>query len=67
MAQDYSGNLKLCATCAYWVGQRDCDTFRTWVKNCSNEGRCALPNGPIRTTPANKCACLNWEKWSVLK
>ena len=67
MANDYSGNSKLCATCAYWAGQRGCNNFGTWVTNCSNEGRCAIPNGPIKTTMANTCACFSWKKWPVLK
>jgi flavorubredoxin len=27
---DYSGNQKLCATCVYWIAQRDVDLYNTW-------------------------------------
>lgn len=67
MAREYSGNSKLCSTCGYWAGQRSCNTTCTFVTDCSDSGRCALPNGPIKTTYANQCACSKWVKWTVLK
>ena len=67
MEKEYAASLKLCATCAYWLGQRDINIYGTMVLKCREEGRCAVPHGPIRITPANKCACFDWKKWTVLK
>ena len=66
---DYSGNLKLCATCAYWIAQRDVNQFNTHAVNCASEGRCAIPQGPFRHSMrlSNSCACMNYLKWPVLK
>ena len=64
---DYSGNQKLCATCAYWTGTRNLNFSATWVTNCASEGRCAVNRRVIKTTIANLCACSNWKKWEVLK
>lgn len=64
---DYSGNQKLCATCANWLGSRSIDSFGTWVKDCGSEGKCAITRTGIKTTPANRCACFDWEKWRALK
>lgn len=67
MANDYSGNSKLCATCAYWAGQRDVNQFCSWVTNCAGNGRCTVNRCVIKTTMANQCACSSWKKWPVLK
>lgn len=66
---DYSGNQQLCATCEYWAGQREIDMFSSWVKNCGGTGRCAHPNGLMKTMQRlpNTCACLDYKKWSLLK
>lgn len=69
MGNDYSGNMQLCATCAYWAGQRDVDQYGSWVKNCGAEGRCANPNGAKKNMQMmpNMCACFDWKKWTLLK
>ena len=66
---DYSGHQKLCATCVYFIAQRDVDIYNTWVRNCESQGRCAIPQGPFRNAQrsANMCACFNYQKWPVLK
>ena len=64
---DFFGSQKLCATCAYWIAQRDVDFNNTWVKDCADKGRCAIPQGPNRNTEryATYCACFNYQKWPV--
>ncbi len=66
---DYSGNQKLCATCVYWIAQRDVDLYGSRVTDCVGTGRCAIPQGPHRNSQraANMCACWNYQKWPVLK
>lgn len=66
---DYPGTQKLCATCVYWIAQRDVDIFNSWVKDCADKGRCAIPQGPHRNAEryANFCACTHYKKWPVLR
>ena len=66
---DYAATQKLCATCVYYIARRDVNIFNSWVTNCENQGRCAIPNGPFRNAQrtANTCACSYYEKWPVLK
>ena len=69
MSQFFGSNQKMCATCAFWTGQRECDSYGMNVKNCTGYGKCAVPNGPFKNSDrlGNTCACFNWEKWPVLK
>lgn len=67
MANQYSGNSKLCATCVHWMGQRDINGSGSWVTNCADSGRCTANRCVIKTTIANQCACFDWKKWPVLK
>lgn len=46
LMSEYSGHQKICATCAYWIAQRDTDFSNSRVKDCANEGRCASRKGP---------------------
>lgn len=66
---DYAGTNKLCATCVYWVAQRDVDILGSRVTNCAAQGRCAIPQGSLRNfqRPANACACFDYAKWPVLR
>ena len=69
MAQ-YSNNCEQCATCAYWGGNRQTDTFRQRVDvgSAMTTGTCLNRNSPWSNTQrqANSyCNC--FEKWPVLK
>ena len=66
---DYFGSLKLCATCAYWIAQRDTDITNSRVINCENEGRCAIPQGTHKHLRRVSYArpCSDYQKWPVLR
>ncbi len=65
----FGSSNKLCATCVYWMGQRQSDFTGNSVSNCDGPGKCAVPNGPYKnaTRTGNTCACSEWQKWPVLK
>ncbi len=70
MANNYPSSWKNCATCAYWMGERDCDYFNqhSIVSGPSERGTCKIPSGPWRNS--NKAAnesCSSYMKWPVLK
>lgn len=69
MAQ-YTASWKNCATCAYWIGQRDCDHFNqnAIVLSPTQKGVCRIPQGPWRhmDKSAND-TCSSYMKWPVLK
>ena len=66
---EFSGHQKICATCVYWIAQRDTDFSNSRVKDCANEGRCAIPQGSYRHMRriAFACACSDYQKWPVLR
>ena len=66
---EYGGTQKLCATCVYWIAQRDVDILGSRVINCAAQGRCAIPQGPHRNCqkPANSYGCFDHQKWPVLR
>lgn len=66
---DYPGSYRICATCAYWVAQRDADYYGARVTCCADKGRCAVHQGPYRNQQrgANMSACDKHLKWPVLK
>lgn len=65
---DWSTSYKVCATCAYWIAQRDADLYGARAIKCANEGRCAIHQGPYRNmTRSASSNCQKWEKWPVLK
>ena len=70
MSQNYNTNWKICATCAYWMGRRDCDHFNQHaIVSSSNEsGTCKIPSGPWRnSSKAANASCPSYLKWPVLK
>ena len=62
---------KLCATCEYWVGQRQPDFYGNAVllPDQSIKGKCWCLNGPHARAErlSNTCACFNYKKWAALK
>ena len=70
MAQNYPASWKNCATCAYWMGKRDCDYFnqQAIVSSPSERGTCKIPQGPWRNCDRTaSSSCSSYMKWPVLK
>ena len=70
MANSYSGTWKNCATCTYWMGNRETDRFgqRVILPTVSEKGKCGIPRGPWRgQTKICSTQCSSWQKWPVLK
>ncbi|MBO4983967.1 MAG: hypothetical protein J6D23_07895 [Clostridia bacterium] len=70
MAQQFGSHMKFCATCNYWVGQRETDTFGSYskVQDFNAKAKCMCPNGPWRNQPRGPmsgCSC--YERWAVLR
>lgn len=69
MDQQYPGNWNVCATCAYWAGKRESDTFgnRVTVDGPHENGKCCIPCGGWKgqNKQANS-TCTDWKKWPVL-
>ena len=49
MAKCYSNFMKVCATCAYWTGNRQTDYFGTIIMVVENNSFCLFENN---------CVCL---------
>lgn len=64
----FGSNQKMCATCAYWTGARECVSQGRQVANCDGYGKCAIPNGPMKNMQrlGSMCACDCWQKWPIL-
>ena len=70
MSQQYPGTWKQCATCAYWLGERQTDYFaqRVTVASSTAKGKCGNLNGPwkrVDKQASSNCNC--WQKWPILK
>ena len=70
MAKCYSSFMKVCATCAYWTGNRQTDYFGTTVTtdSLSVKGKCMCQQlggwrGQERQAGMN---CTAFKKWDVL-
>ena len=64
----YSPSTKLCATCAYWGGQRQTNPTRSVVstKEPITKGECMGGGHNHHQTPATG-TCAKHVKWPVLK
>ena len=71
MSQQYPSSWKQCATCAFWCGARETDSWgsRVTVASCSVVGKCAIPSGGWKgqNRQASGNACRDYQKWPVLK
>lgn len=70
MSQQYPSSWKQCATCAFWCGARECDTFgqRVTVASSGAQGKCAIPSGGWKGCQKQASAsCSDYQKWPVLK
>lgn len=71
MSYQMSGTQKLCATCVYWIGQREPNFYGNAVilENQSVKGKCWCLSGPFARAErsSNMGACSKYEKWPVLR
>lgn len=72
MAVQYIGkNVKRCATCEYWKGEREIRGGSVGVYDLTDvhtKARCSNPNARLYTQGkevcANACCGTYWEQWS---
>lgn len=70
MAQQYTSSTKCCATCAFWMGNRDCHISkqRLTVGSPMDKGKCSIPKGLSKGQQKQANAqCRNWQKCPFLK
>ena len=68
MAEKVPSNWKRCATCVYWTGPREVDTFGNYVTTASGstEGRCMCRSGSYRVSKCANYVCMAYVKWPAL-
>ena len=68
MSQSYPSNWKKCATCVYWTGPREVDTFgiRITVASATTEGRCMCRSAHYRVNRDAGFICSSYVKWPAL-
>jgi hypothetical protein len=63
-------NRKCCATCAFWSGPREADSFGSHAvcKNSNDVGNCSNSLSPFNRhdTKADYGHCGKWERWPAL-
>ena len=70
MSISYQATNKVCATCAFWTGSRECDRSgkRVTVSSAAEKGKCADPKGSMKGITKSAGAMSHcWQKWSVMK
>lgn len=70
MSQQYPSSWKQCATCAYWTGKRETDTFgqRVYVDSAMTKGKCLCQkSGWAHCEKQANASCTHFDKWSPLK
>ena len=70
MAHKYPSSWKNCATCSYWLGDRQPDTFGMGVTVDAPDakGKCWCLNGPWpRMEKGASQSCAKYHKWIVLR
>jgi len=70
MAAEFTKSWKKCATCEYWGGPRQIDSFGHKVTVDSNnvKGKCLLQGGPWKGHDKKAIdTCNKWKLWSVMK
>jgi len=64
------GTDKKCASCAFWVGNREVDISGLFVNlpSAMDQGKCVIPKGPFRGIQTNvNQHCNSWQKWPALR
>lgn len=63
-------NRKCCATCAFWSGPREADSFGSHARcpHSNEKGVCGNPKSPNKkkSMEAGYGSCSKWEKWPAL-
>jgi hypothetical protein len=71
MSYQMNGQLKLCATCEYWMGPREPNFYGNNIilPDQSVKGKCWCLTGPFKRVDrySNMSVCYCYERWSVLK
>ena len=71
MSYQMGSSQKLCATCGYWIGQREPNFYGSMVvlESQSVRGKCWCLGGPFARAEkfSNTCACSRYERWIVLR
>ena len=69
MAHKVPANWDNCATCAYWLADREPDYFCQWVTvdSASTKGKCLCRrSGWYRTDKPATQSCRSYKKWEPL-
>jgi hypothetical protein len=71
MSYQYHANNQCCATCNYWAGPRQVDTFnsKSIVDRDTSSGRCVAPAGVgYRGSDKNaNHSCNGWSLWGAIR
>jgi len=67
MNNRYSPNMKVCATCNFWTGQRTTNSTRHLAECVPHTKGDCHEGGVLRRQKPNNAGCNKWEKWSALK
>lgn len=70
MSQKYPASWNNCATCSYWLGERNVDSFvqNVEVSSSSERGKCLCKrSGWFRTEKQASMSCQSYDKWQPLK
>ncbi len=70
MSHKFPSSWDNCATCGYWLGKREPDTFGSWVtvERIDARGKCWCLNGPWpRVEKSANQSCAKHTKWIVLR
>lgn len=70
MSQQYPSSWKQCATCAYWTGSRETDTFgqKVYVSSAVAKGKCRCRgSGWNNYEKQANASCNHYEKWAPLE
>ena len=69
MSQQIPFHFRMCATCTYWAGCRELDTFGTFsiIEDGQPFGRCMNPeSGWYKGSSMAQNCCTKYEKWPAM-
>ena len=71
MSQQFVNIIKVCATCDYWGGRRECMQYGDYVEIDSpmDIGKCFSDGSGWRTSEGTQACsvCSYWKKWCALR
>jgi len=62
-----SSGFKVCATCAFWMGQRTTDFTRNLTEVVLDSKGDCHEGGLRRSGKPNNATCSKWQKWGGVK